>query len=622
MGKLLDSIKNANDIKKIPQRLYPELAQEIRDFLLESVSKTGGHLASNLGAVEITMALHLCLDLPNDKIIYDVGHQSYVHKILTGRKEQFHTLRQQNGICGFPKRKESECDAFGTGHSSTSLSAALGMAVARDLKGTNETICAVIGDGALSGGMAYEALNNMAILRKNKSNLVIILNDNKMSIAENVGGMSTYLSDLRSKKEYGDFKENVENALNIIPGVGAGFARTLKRSKDSIKQLFVPGMVFENMGITYYGPVDGNNMKAMIHAIRRAKSHQGPIIVHAITKKGYGYEPAEKNPERFHGLDPFDQETGAALKKKAESYTDIFSKKLLEMAGEDERIVAITAAMPSGTGLKDFKKVYPDRFYDVGIAEEHAATFAAGLAACGMKPYFAVYSSFLQRAYDQVLHDICIQKLPVTLCVDRSGLVGADGETHQGVFDISYLTHIPNLTVIAPKSGWELEEAVDCARFIDGPVAIKYPRGQAFQESGDKNPFLFGKSEICKNGKEFVILSVGSIFEEVEKAVTILQQKGYDPGLVNVRFLRPMDETLMHQLAAQYPYIVTVEENVKTGGYGEMLGGFLHANAYDNKLLSFAIPDCFVEHATVEEQRAALGIDAASIADTIIKRLK
>lgn len=448
MGRLLNKIKEPNDIKRISPKLYPILAQEIRDFLIDHVSQTGGHLASNLGAVEITMALHICLHFPEDKVVYDVGHQSYVHKLLTGRKDEFTSLRQKDGLCGFPKRCESDCDVFGTGHSSTSISAALGLAVARDLEQKEETIAVVIGDGALSGGMAYEALNNLSILRREKKNMIIILNDNKMSISENVGGMSRYLNDLRSRRSYSEFKENVENALNNIPGVGKSVARTLKKSKDSIKQLFIPGMLFENMGITYYGLVNGHDIYELIHAINRAKQHEGPILIHAITRKGMGYKYAEKNPEKFHGIGPFDKETGEVLAKKTKkTYTDIFAESLVELARENKKVVAITAAMPSGTGLKAFKKHYPKRFFDVGIAEEHAVTFAAGLAAQGMRPVFAVYSSFLQRGYDQVLHDVCIQKLPVFFGIDRSGLVGADGETHQGIFDISYLSHIPNMVL-------------------------------------------------------------------------------------------------------------------------------------------------------------------------------
>lgn len=624
MGQLLNKINKPNDIKRIPARLYPVLAQEIRDFLLENVSRTGGHLASNLGAVELTMALHLCLTLPKDKIIYDVGHQSYVHKLLTGRKDGFATLRQKDGMCGFPKRKESDCDCFGTGHSSTSISAAAGFAAARDLKQTDETIVAIIGDGALSGGMAYEALNNLAFLRKEKKNLIIILNDNKMSISENVGGMSRYLNDLRSRKSYSEFKENVENALNNIPGVGHSMARTLKKSKDSIKQLFVPGMLFENMGIAYFGPIDGHDIYAMIQAINRAKRMEGPVLLHVMTKKGKGYPVAENNPEKFHGIEPFDLTTGNPLQtKKTETYTEVFSKKLVELAKEDERIIAITAAMPSGTGLKAFKENYPKRFFDVGIAEEFAVTFAAGMAASGMKPVFAVYSSFLQRGYDQILHDVCIQKLPVFFCVDRSGLVGADGETHQGVFDISYLAHIPNLTLMAPKNRYELEDMLAFGMKYEGPIVMRYPRGAAYDGlSEHRAPIELGKSEIINDGEDVVILAVGNIMEECVNAVENLKVNGIQAGLVNVRFISPLDEHLLHKLAKKYSFIVTVEENQLTGGYGQMISAFLHRNDYSNSLLSLGIPDCFVEHATVSQQRAFAGIDAASITSRILEKVK
>lgn len=623
MGRLLNKIKEPNDIKRISPKLYPILAQEIRDFLIDHVSQTGGHLASNLGAVEITMALHICLHFPEDKVVYDVGHQSYVHKLLTGRKDEFTSLRQKDGLCGFPKRCESDCDVFGTGHSSTSISAALGLAVARDLEQKEETIAAVIGDGALSGGMAYEALNNLSILRREKKNMIIILNDNKMSISENVGGMSRYLNDLRSRRSYSEFKENVENALNNIPGVGKSVARTLKKSKDSIKQLFIPGMLFENMGITYYGLVNGHDIYELIHAINRAKQHEGPILIHAITRKGMGYKYAEKNPEKFHGIGPFDKETGEVLAKKTKkTYTDIFAESLVELARENKKIVAITAAMPSGTGLKAFKKHYPKRFFDVGIAEEHAVTFAAGLAAQGMRPVFAVYSSFLQRGYDQVLHDVCIQKLPVFFCIDRSGLVGADGETHQGIFDISYLSHIPNMVLMAPKNEKEMPAMMKFALEYNGPTAMKYPRGSAYDGLSEYNaPIELGKSEMIYEGQDVVILAVGNIMEECEKAVQLLKSQGYNPGLVNVRFIRPMDEEMLHVLSKKYSLIVTVEENQLIGGYGQMVSAFLHKNVCKNQLLTLGISDYFVGHATVNEQREEAGINADSIVKSIIDRM-
>lgn len=624
MGQLLNKIQKPNDIKRIPKRLYPALAEEIRAFLLDSVSKTGGHLASNLGVVELTIALHACLHFPEDKLIFDVGHQSYVHKLLTGRKNEFGTLRKSGGMCGFPKRKESECDCFGTGHSSTSLSAALGFAAARDLKNTNETIVAVIGDGALSGGMAYEALNNLAHLREKKRNLILILNDNKMSISENVGGMSQYLNDLRIHKSYGEFKENIENTLRNIPGVGESVARTLKRSKDSIKQLFVPGMLFENMGITYYGPVDGHNIHSLIHAVQQARDAEGPILIHVLTKKGKGYSVAENNPEKFHGMAPFDVTTGKPLKPKSkDTYTDVFSQTLCRIAEKQENVVAVTAAMPSGTGLLPFKKAYPERFFDVGIAEEHGVTFAAGMAASGMKPVVAVYSSFLQRAYDQILHDVCIQKLPVFFCVDRSGLVGADGETHQGLFDISYLGHLPNMVVMAPKNRYEMEDMMQFAMEYDGPIAMRYPRGTAYCGLEEyRRPVSLGKCEELFEGEDVVILSVGNMAEECEKAVCLLEEQEVSAGLVNVRFVRPFDEEEILRLAEKYPVMATVEENELTGGFGQMISSFLHAHDCDCSLISFGIPDCFVEHGSVDWQRKQAGIDAASMAKRIIKKVK
>ncbi|MCD8021328.1 MAG: 1-deoxy-D-xylulose-5-phosphate synthase [Clostridiales bacterium] len=624
MSQLLDRIQKPNDIKRIPARCYPLLAQEIRDFLLEHVSETGGHLASNLGAVELTMALHICLHLPKDKIVYDVGHQAYVHKILTGRKKDFPTLRRQDGLCGFPKRKESECDTFGTGHASTSIAAAMGLAAARDLRHTSETIVAVIGDGALSGGLAYEALNNLSLFRKEKKNIIIILNDNKMSIAENVGGMSRYLNDIRSRKSYGEFKENVETTLRNIPGVGNSMANTLKRSKDSIKQLFVPGMLFENMDITYYGPVDGHNIYDLIQAINRAKYMDGPILIHILTKKGKGYPIAENNPELFHGIAPFDIKTGKLrTPKTAESYTDVFSRTIMDIAGKDEKVVAITAAMPSGTGLNAFKKEYPQRFFDVGIAEEYAVTFAAGMAASGMKPVVAIYSSFLQRAYDQVLHDVCIQKLPVFFCIDRAGLVGADGETHQGLFDLSYLSHIPNMVLMAPKNKYEMEDMMYFALNHDGPIAMRYPRGTAYAGMEDhRQPIELGRSEMICEGEEVVLLSVGNIMEECVGALELLKEQNVRAGLVNVRFIRPIDREMLHGLAGKYRLIVTVEENVLSGGFGSAVSMFLHENEYDNTLLTLGIPDCFVEHGSVAWQRNMAGIDAASIAGSIMKKVR
>lgn len=624
MGQILNKIQKANDIKKIAPRLYPALAQEIREFLIENVSRTGGHLASNLGVVELTMALHLCLHLPEDKIVFDVGHQAYVHKLLTGRRDGFERLRQSGGMCGFPKRKESDCDCFGTGHSSTSIAAAMGFAAARDLKQTKETIVAVIGDGALTGGLAFEALNNLAMFRKKKKNMIVILNDNNMSISENVGGMSRYLNDIRYRRSYGEFKDNVEQAIKNIPGVGDSMVRTIRRSKDSIKQLLLPGMLFENMGITYYGPVNGHDIAAIMQAVNRARQMDGPVLIHVFTKKGKGYPIAENNPEKFHGIDPFDIKTGKPLKKKAgASYTDVFAKTLLDIAREHKNVTAITAAMPSGTGLSAFKEAFPERFFDVGIAEEYAVTFAAGMAASGMRPVVAVYSSFLQRAYDQILHDVCIQKLPVFFCVDRAGLVGADGETHQGLFDISYLSSIPNLLLMAPKNRYEMEDMMHFAMEYDGPAAMRYPRGEASEVLSDcRPPIEIGRSEKIRDGKEVVLLSVGNMMDEAVKALELLKEQGISAGLVNVRFLRPIDEEMLHELAERYPLLVTLEENVLSGGYGEAVSAFLHRNGYASRLLTLGIPDCFVDHGSVDWQRKEMGIDAASIAGRILEKVR
>ncbi|MGN0466683.1 MAG: 1-deoxy-D-xylulose-5-phosphate synthase [Lachnospiraceae bacterium] len=620
MTKLLDKIKKENDIKKISPEQYGQLAEEIRQFLVEKVSKTGGHLASNLGVVELTMALHIALDLPKDKIIYDVGHQSYVHKILTGRKERFDTLREYKGLCGFPRIYESECDTFGTGHSSTSISAALGMAQARDLCGGDETIVAVIGDGALSGGMAYEALNNMAKLRKNKKGMIVILNDNKMSISENVGGMSTYLAHLRSDMKYMDFKENLEKHLRGIPKVGEGIAKTMKKSKDSIRQMLMKeGTFFEEMDIEYIGPIDGSNIFDMVRAIKGAKRIGAPVLIHVLTNKGEGYAPAKENPSKFHGIDPFDPKTGEILKKKELStYTDIFGRKIVDFAKKDKKVVAITAAMESGTGLLEFAKQFPERFFDVGIAEEHAVTFAAGMAAAGMKPVFAVYSTFLQRAYDQILHDVCMQKLPVVFAVDRSGIVGKDGETHQGIYDISYLSSIPGMTVVAPKNRYEMSRMLDFCISFDGPIAIKYPRGTAYYGLKEhKEKIVYGKSEVIQKGEKIAILAVGSMVKTVKEAIDLLEVENINPTFINVRFIKPIDEALIHELNETYDSIITVEENIKTGSFGQQVAQYLCEIGPKASLKTICLPDIFLEHGDVEKLKESYGLSREEIANKI-----
>lgn len=616
---ILDSIQEMNDIKKVPKEQWDELAEEIRAFLLENVSKTGGHLASNLGIVELTMALHLVLDFPKDKVVYDVGHQAYVHKILTGRKDEFATLRKLDGLCGFPRRDESPCDAFGVGHSSTSISAALGMAMARNIKGTDETVVAVIGDGALSGGMAYEALNNMAQLRKAKKNFIVILNDNNMSISENVGGMNTYLDKLRTSNAYVDFKENLEQALEKIPRIGGGVVKTLKKSKDSIKQLFVPGMLFEDMGITYIGPVDGHNIEELVTVLSRAKKMGEPIVIHVRTVKGYGYGFAERYPSRFHGIDAFDIATGKSVKKKeVASYTDCFAKTLVKLAEKDEKIVAITAAMPTGTGLQHFQKNFPDRFFDVGIAEEHAMTFAAGLASMGMRPVIALYSTFLQRAYDQVLHDVCLQKLPVTIAIDRSGIVGADGETHQGIYDISYLSSIPDLTIVAPKNRYELSAMLAYGVRFDGPIAIKYPRGNACYRMKEFHaPLVYGKSEVMKQGTKVALIGVGSMMESVYETCLLLEEEGYQPTLVNARFLKPLDIELLEDLKQDHQLIVTVEENIASGGYGSAVTYWAGQQKDPVRILPISLPDLYLEHGSVAELKERYGLSPEKMAKRI-----
>lgn len=621
MPNVLDKIEKANDIKEIPEEEWEQLAWEIRRFLLEHISKTGGHLASNLGCVELTMALHLCLDFPEDKLIWDVGHQAYTHKLLTGRKEAFDTLRQYEGMSGFPKTKESNCDAFVVGHSSTSISAALGMAAARDIKGGKNKIFAVIGDGSLSGGMAYEALNNAARLN---SNLVIVLNDNDMSITENVGGMANYLANIRTDEGYKNLKLGVESVLRSVPKIGDKLADRVKRSKDSIKQLVVPGMLFEDMGLTYLGPIDGHNIEAMRKAFQNAKRMKEAVIVHVVTKKGKGYVRAERDPALYHGVEPFELKSGIKKKEKQETYTKVFGETCIKMAKEDGRIAVVCAAMPSGTGLMEYRKEFPKRFFDVGIAEEHAVTFAAGLAAAGMKPIVAIYSTFLQRAYDQILHDVCIDKLPVTFALDRGGLVGSDGETHQGTFDLSYLSNIPNLVVMAPKNKTELVEFLHFAVAYDGPVALRYPKGLAYEGLSEHSErIVLGKSEVLHEGSEIALLAVGSMVETAVLVREKLCALGKNPTLVNVRFVKPMDEELLLSLADSHALLVTMEENVRIGGFGERAAELLLAKGKAKTgFLNISLPDAFVPQGSAEALRKKFGLDADSIVERILNTRK
>jgi len=620
--KILDEIDQPNDIKKISAKKYTQLAAEIRRFLIANVSKTGGHLASNLGVVELTMALHLFLDFPEDKLVWDVGHQAYVHKLLTGRKNDFKTLRQYEGMSGFPKRKESNCDAFDTGHSSTSLSVAVGLVKARELAEEQRKVVAVIGDGALSGGMAFEALNNAGRL---KENMIIVLNDNNMSISENVGGMSNYLGKARTNYRYTNFKGGLETALKKIPKVGDAIVTTLKQSKDSLKHLFIPGMLFEDMGITYIGPIDGHNINQMLTALRSASRVNGAVLIHTVTKKGKGYEPAEKEPCKFHGVEPFDIKTGKKLKINTEvSYTEIFGKKMIELAKVRNDVVAITAAMPDGTGLTAFENEFPKRFFDVGIAEEHAVTFAAGLASAGFKPVVAVYSTFLQRAYDQILHDVCVGKLPVVFALDRAGIVGNDGETHQGMFDLSYLSHMPGLTVIAPKNSWEFEQMLEFCIEFDGPIAIRYPKNKAYLGLEDhKQEIIYGKGELIASEEEIALIAVGSMVETAVLVREHLHELGLKATLVNARFISPLDEEMLHQLTKSHTLFVTMEENVKRGGFGEEVSVFLCEHDYRGiKHLNISIPNMFVEHGDRSLLKEKLGLDEEAIVNKICAFMK
>ena len=615
MSGYLDRINESNDIKKIEPEAYDALASEIRSFIIESVSEHGGHLASNLGVVELTMALHLCMDFPNDKLIWDVGHQAYTHKLLTGRKEDFSGLRTFGGMSGFPKHKESPCDAFDTGHSSTSISAALGYARARDLKGEDRTVVAVIGDGSLTGGMAYEALNNVSHL---KSNMIIVLNDNKMSISENVGGLSKHLTALRTRESYMDFKMDVEKKLKQIPHVGDSVARSVKKSKDSIRQLFVKGGFFEDFGIKYIGPIDGHDIKEMVRVLNALKRLNEPVVMHVVTQKGRGYVPAEQNPSAFHGVGSFDIATGESLASKSLTYTSVFSKTICRLGKAHPDVVTICAAMPDGTGLTAFKKHFPGRFFDVGIAEQHAVTFAAGLAAGGMHPFVAVYSSFLQRAYDQIIHDVCIQNLPVVFCVDRAGLVGADGETHQGIFDLSYLSMIPNMTVCAPKNKYELYDMLYFAYQYHGPIAIRYPRGSAYE--GFKNmrpPIEYGKSELMFEGEKIALVAVGSMVQTAVQVREKLLDKGINATVVNARFVCPLDTECLDRLSRDHQWIVTMEENVLKGGFGEACGDYLLAKHEDVRLIHVGVPDVYVEHGGVDQLKKTLHMDADSIVERI-----
>lgn len=613
---MLEKIQKPNDIKKIPADQLPALAEEIREFIIESLSKTGGHLASNLGVVELTIAMHRVFDLPKDKLIWDVGHQSYTHKILTGRKDGFETLRREGGISGFPKRSESDCDVFDTGHSSTSISAGVGYVRARELKKENYSVVSIIGDGALTGGMAYEALNNAASL---KSNFIIVLNDNEMSITENVGGMSSYLSGLRTASAYTGFKMDVTKALNRIPGIGPGMVDAMRKTKSSIKQIIIPGMLFEDMGLTYLGPVDGHNIPQLIKTFQEAKRFEGPILVHVLTQKGRGYEPAMHHPARFHGAGPFDVKTGLPVGKSNPTYTDVFSTVMRKMGDRRKDVAAVTAAMMTGVGLKRFSNMFPDRCFDVGIAEEHAVTFAAALSLGGITPVVAIYSSFLQRAYDQIMHDVCMQNLHVVFAIDRAGLVGYDGETHHGIFDLSYLGSMPNMTILAPKNLWELSDMIKFAVDYDGPIAVRYPRGEAYTGLKEfRAPICLGKSEVIHEGSRVALLAVGSMVKMAEEVQKQLKERmDMDAALVNARFVKPIDEELLRSFADTYELVVTLEENVKDGGFGERVLAFAEEEDLPFGVEIIALPDRFIPHGSVSYQMKQVGFTPEDICGRI-----
>ena len=613
---MLEKIQKPNDIKKIPADQLPALAEEIREFIIESLSKTGGHLASNLGVVELTIAMHRVFDLPKDKLIWDVGHQSYTHKILTGRKDGFETLRREGGISGFPKRSESDCDVFDTGHSSTSISAGVGYVRARELKKENYSVVSIIGDGALTGGMAYEALNNAASL---KSNFIIVLNDNEMSITENVGGMSSYLSGLRTASAYTGFKMDVTKALNRIPGIGPGMVDAMRKTKSSIKQIIIPGMLFEDMGLTYLGPVDGHNIPQLIKTFQEAKRFEGPILVHVLTQKGRGYEPAMRHPARFHGAGPFDVKTGLPVGKSNPTYTDVFSTVMRKMGDRRKDVAAVTAAMMTGVGLKRFSNMFPDRCFDVGIAEEHAVTFAAALSLGGITPVVAIYSSFLQRAYDQIMHDVCMQNLHVVFAIDRAGLVGYDGETHHGIFDLSYLGSMPNMTILAPKNLWELSDMIKFAVDYDGPIAVRYPRGEAYAGLKEfRAPICLGKSEVIHEGSRVALLAVGSMVKMAEEVQKQLKERmDMDAALVNARFVKPIDEELLRSFADTYELVVTLEENVKDGGFGEPVLAFAEEEDLPFGVEIIALPDRFIPHGSVSYQMKQVGFTPEDICGRI-----
>ena len=616
MSRILDRIASPRDLKGLAPRELSQLAGELRDEIIAVCSKNGGHLAPSLGVVELTLALHRVFETPQDKIIWDVGHQAYAHKLITGRRERFATLRTLGGISGFPKRIESPHDAFDTGHTSTSVSAALGFAAARDLRGERHKVVAVIGDGSMTGGIAYEGLNHAGHLNKD---LVVVLNDNEMSIAENVGALSNFLNRAVTSEFVHTVKKELEGFLGGLDGIGRGMLKVAKRAEESLKGLFTPGMLFEAFGFEYIGPIDGHDIDRLTETFEKVRRFDDAVLIHVLTKKGKGYQPAEERPALFHGVGPFEIETGKVLKGKggAASYTGVFGEAIKKIAAEDERVVALTAAMPDGTGLTSFAAEYPERFFDVGIAEQHGVTFAAGLAAEGYRPVFAVYSSFLQRAYDQVFHDVCLQNLPVTFAIDRAGVVGSDGPTHHGLFDLSYLRHLPNMVVMAPKDENELQHMLKTAVEYDGPAALRYPRGNGYGVSLDQTyrALPLGKGEILRDGNDAAVLAVGSTVMPALDAAETLAAEGIGLAVVNVRFVKPLDRELILSLAQRCGALVTVEENALQGGFGTAVLEMLEEEGLTGvKVLRLGYPDRFVEQGEQHELRAIHGLDAPGIA--------
>lgn len=611
-ANILSNLQLPGDLKKLSYKELETVAAEVRQILISTLSRTGGHLAPNLGVVELTLALHRIFNSPQDKIIWDVGHQSYVHKLLTGRLERFSTLRQLGGISGFPKPEESEHDAFATGHSSTSISAAVGLAKARDLSGGRHKIIAVIGDGSMTGGMAFEALNHAGHL---KLGLMVVLNDNEMSIAPNVGALSAYLSRVRMNPALNRLKEEIEHLVQSIPGVGEMTVRYLEKLKDSLKYLVIPGILFEELGFSYFGPVDGHNIRQMVQVFRDAAERSGPVLIHVLTKKGKGYLPAEKDPLKFHGIPGFEIPSGLLQKRSGPpTYTEIFGESLVELAREDGRVVAITAAMPEGTGLVKFARVFPERFFDVGIAEQHAVTMAAGLARGGRRPVVAVYSTFLQRAYDQILHDVCLQELPVVFALDRAGVVGEDGPTHHGVFDLAYLRSMPEITIMAPKDENELREMLRLALAMEKPVAIRYPRGQGQGEKQVQEPVMPGRAEVLRHGEQAAVLALGPLVEKAEKAARRLSRIGISCAVINARFIKPLDRETILYWARRVPHLVTIEDHALTGGFGSAVLELLaEEGVRKTHVTRMGYPDRFIEFGPIQELQDLYGLNEEGI---------